>query len=428
MVEKTPLYSETERESFSRPGRTPIKAVAKAMVVGLVRSRPELVGVCRDALSELPGAEWTLLEETSHAGVSEADLVVWDLQPGSPMPELEDLPPTCQNVFVVHESCLEGLCRLLPIASAANILVEPSKPNETRDFLARVFRRHLEASPGPDPRRAERDELLQAFLLSGLRLSGFRNERVHFFRRALRDLSSPLTALSGYCGLLLDQQLGPLSEVQLDVLRQMQDSVDRLSNLLSSMLHLSHGVLDPSEVELQPGDVTALLDTVIAQILPGAEAREIEIRVDADQPEQAPEFDPGLMQKVLSCLLSNACRFTSSRGTVEVRGYPVPTAPENQDEQGEEAPGRRFSRGRDSSVGYRIDIRDFGISIPSDSLSSVFDFATVSSGSFDRSEGGLELAMCKMIMQAHKGEICVESGESGTVFSVILPCSKSLLT
>jgi len=420
MFEKKNPNSATERGTFSRRGRSRIKPLVETMVVGLVRCRPELTGMCRDALSELSGAEWTLLERTSDAGVLEADLVVWDLQPGSPMPELEELPPTRQNVFVVHEDCLEELCRLLPIASAANILVEPSEPNETRDFLARVFRRHREASRGPDPRRADRDELLQALLLSGLRLNEFRSERGHFFRRALRDLAGPLTALSGYCGLLLDQRLGPLGEVQLDVLRQMQDSVERLSNLLSSTLHLSQGVLEPSEIHFKPGDITVVLDSAVAQVMPVAEAREIEIRLNADQPPEVLYFDFRLIQKVLACLLSNACRFTPYRGSVEVRGYPVLL----RELRGSESAGSVVTespKGWRFSDAYRIDIRDFGPSIPPESLSSVFDLSADCGGGFDRSEGGLELAMCKMILGAHKGELGVESGESGTVFSVILP-------
>ncbi len=273
---------------------------------------------------------------------------------------------------------------------------------------------------GPDPRREDRDEVLQALLLAGLRLNEFRGERGHFFRRALRDLSGPLTAVGGYCGLLLDQRLGPLSEAQLDVLRQMQESVERLSNLLNSTLHLSQGALEPSELRLEPADITVVLDRAVAQVTPGAEARGIEIRLDAAQPSEVLYFGFGLIYKVLTCLLSNACRFTPYRGVVEVRGYPVllgergngkPAGSNAAEAQGE------FGAGE----GYRIDIRDFGQPIPAECLSSVFDLCAECGGSFDRSEGGLELAMCKLILDAHKGELCVESSESGTVFSVILP-------
>jgi signal transduction histidine kinase len=369
-------------------------------------------------MPELPEGGWSLLESTLE--VPAVDLVVWDIQPGCPMPQLDGLPPECQCVFVVHESCLEALCRRLPIAAAANILVEPAQPGEIRDFLVRVFRRYAEASCGPDPRRAERDELLQALLLAGLKLDEFRGERGHFFRRALRDLRGPLTALGGYCGLLLDQRLGPLSEAQLDVLKQMRDSADRLSDLLSSTLHLSQGMLEPSEVRLKPGDITVVLDRAVAQVMPGAEAREIEIRLDAVQPAEVLHFDFRLIHEVLVCLLSNACRFTPVRGVVEVRGYPVLSRELGGGRPvGSEA--AEPSNGWGSTNGYRIDIRDFGVPIPPGCVPSVFELSADYGGGFDRSEGGLGLAVCKMILEAHKGDIHAESSESGTVFSVVLP-------
>lgn len=271
-----------------------------------------------------------------------------------------------------------------------------------------------------DPRREDRNEVLQALLLAGLRLNEFRGERGHFFRRALRDLSGPLTALGGYCGLLLDQRLGPLSEAQLDVLRQMQESVERLSNLLNSTLHLSQGALEPSDLRLEPSDITVVLDRAVAQVMPGAEARGIEIRLDAVQPSEVLFFGFGLIHKVLACLLSNACRFTPYRGVVEVRGYPVLLGERGNDKSA----GRNAAEAQGewgACEGYRIDIRDFGQPIPSECLPSVFDLCAECGSSFDRSEGGLELAMCKLILEAHKGELCVESSDSGTVFSVILP-------
>jgi signal transduction histidine kinase len=386
----------------------------------VVGARPELAALCRDAIPELPEVEWTLIEATSGAEVPEVDLIVWDFQPDGPIPQLDGVPSGCQYVCVVHESCIETLCRRLPIAAAASIFVEPAQPGEIRDFLARVFRRHVEASRSRDPRKADRDELFQALLVAGFKLNEFRDERGHFFRRALRDLRGPLTALGGYCGLLLDQRLGPLSEAQLDVLRQMQDSADRLSNLLSSTLQLSQGVLEPSEVRLKPGDITVVLDRAVAQVMPSAEASEIEIRLDAIQPAEVLHFDLRLIHEALVCLLSNACRFTSHRGVVEVRGYPVLIPEAGGGSRGESwvtEPSNGFS----SSNGYRIDIRDFGVAIPPGCLSSAFELSASCGGGSDRSEGGLGLAMCKMILDAHKGEIHVESSESGTVFSVILP-------
>ncbi len=370
-------------------------------VICLTGGRPGLAEACREALSEeLQDSGWTLIQEPTAVDLHESDLVIWDVQPGSPAPEPHALSGDCEHVFIVHESRLAEVCRSLPIAAAARILVEPSGSGDAREFLLRIFRRS--ASPAPDPRKGDRDDLLQGLLLAGLRLSEFQRERGDFFRRALRDLTGPLTAVGGYCGLLLDQRLGPLTEAQLDVLRQMQGGVERLSDLLASMLQLSQGVMEPSRIQLGTSDITVVLDRAVALALGWAEAREVDIRLDVVPPSEVLRFDSRLIHEVFACLLNVACRFTPFGGAVDVRGYPV-----------------RFPE--PGGDGYRVDVRDFGQPIPPECVKDVFGLSSVCAHGFDRSGGGLELAMCKMIVDAHGGEISVASGDGGTVFSVVLP-------
>lgn len=270
----------------------------------------------------------------------------------------------------------------------------------------------------PDPRRGDRDEVLQGFLLAISRVDALRSAQDRVFRRALRDLSGPLTALGGYCGLLLDQRLGPLSQQQLEVIGQMQQNVERIARHLNSTIHLSQGALDPSEVHLRPGDLTVILDRAVSEATPGAEAREIDLQLHIDPPLETLHFDHVLIYGVFACLVGNACRFTAVRGVVDIRAYPVKAAEDPETKLGLADGSGQERRARDA---YRIDVRDSGPSIPAAQLASVFDLTAEWPDCFERSESWLELGMCRLIMQAHGGEVHVESGESGTVFSVILP-------
>ena len=67
--------------------RFSIKPAIDRLTVGLATGRPGLSGILREALSELPDGKWTFLEGALRADFSEADLIVWDLQPGSPLPD-----------------------------------------------------------------------------------------------------------------------------------------------------------------------------------------------------------------------------------------------------------------------------------------------------------------------------------------------------
>jgi signal transduction histidine kinase len=406
------------REPLSKPDTSKV-------TVGLVSNRKSLDRLCREVLAEVAAAHWRIMRESASSGLRRADLVVWDLQPGSSLPDPASLSGDQGNIFLVHESHVESLCRWLPIAAAVNILVEPAEEVVVRKFLERAFRRHLDHSTRSDPRRSERDELFQTLLLAGFRLREAMSERVSLFRRTFHDLSAPLTALNGYCGLLLDQRLGPLTAEQLAILRHMDHSVARLSSLLSAALHLSQGTMEPAQLHVEAGDMTVTVQQAVAEVIPNAAAREVDIRLNIAQPAEALYFDPVLMEKVLSCLLANACRFTAAGGAVEVKGYPV-QLPSRLG--GSHGTGPRTRKSGDGAPGFRIDILDFGPPIAPEDVARVFDLSAAYRGGADRSGGGLELAMCKMIVEAHRGRLSVDSGENGTVFSVVMSCGQTEVT
>lgn len=73
---------------------------------------------------------------------------------------------------------------------------------------------------------------------------------------------------------------------------------------------------------------------------------------------------------------------------------------------------------------YRITVRDFGIGIPADDLSRVFEpfFRVDLSRSRETGGFGLGLSLCKAIMEAHGGDILIESDPGkGTLVSVFFP-------
>ncbi len=111
-------------------------------------------------------------------------------------------------------------------------------------------------------------------------------------------------------------------------------------------------------------------------------------------------FDLGQLEQVLVNLLDNACKFTPKRGSIHIRGYSV----EHQ-----------FAGGPGS--GYRIDVTDTGLGIPSERIDRVFDEYTSYEGSADRSGAGLGLAICRMVVNAHNGRIWASSGAGGSTFS-----------
>jgi signal transduction histidine kinase len=70
---------------------------------------------------------------------------------------------------------------------------------------------------------------------------------------------------------------------------------------------------------------------------------------------------------------------------------------------------------------YRVQVSDSGPGVPVENLEKIFEEYTSYAGSQDRSGGGLGLAICKMIMKAHQGQMFAESSGTGATFAFVLP-------
>jgi signal transduction histidine kinase len=133
----------------------------------------------------------------------------------------------------------------------------------------------------------------------------------------------------------------------------------------------------------------------IEELRPQAEQRGIALRVMADSGSEHMLGDEDRIVQVVVNLVGNSLRFTPPGGSVIVR-----------------------LRHTDSEI--RIEVVDTGIGIPAAFLPLVFDrFRQAHSG---KGGTGLGLAIVKSLVEAHDGQVTVESQEGkGTRFTVSLP-------
>jgi signal transduction histidine kinase len=201
----------------------------------------------------------------------------------------------------------------------------------------------------------------------------------------------------------------------------MHHSAKKLSRMASAMFQLSIAPHVEASVKLQRGEIRDCIDHALHEILPTADEKRLTITVDAAPPPQPLYFEQTKLEQILVNLLDNACKFVPRGGMIEIKGYSYCW----EDRLGSEAEtpscgnGRR-TEGRTTNS-YRIDIRDSGPGIPPAHLTKVFEEYTSYGGGVDRSGGGLGLAICRMIVNQHKGRIWAESSKDGGVFSFVLP-------
>jgi signal transduction histidine kinase len=390
------------------------------MHIQLVSTDKQLYKLCRDTLAGFRGNEWTLNVGAVPNGERAPDLVIWDCDSEVPLPRELDFEQERRNIFLVSRKKMNGLRERFPMAAVA-ILLKPVNKATLRAFLEHAVARHeRNCSADVDSLRADRDEILQCLLHANLKLQEYDQDRTNFLARAVHDFRAPLTAIDGYCGLILGQQLGPITEEQHEVLERMQHSIKRLSRMATAMFQLSVGRQIEKRPDFQKGDIEACINQSLHEILPFSEAKHIHLSLQMMSSPQALYFDREQIEQVLINLLDNACKFTPKYGSIEVRGYPffwerrakLKTAITNGE--------RRTSR-LQAPNSFRIDICDSGPGVPLDNLEKIFEEYTSYSGGQDRSGGGLGLAICKFILNSHQGQVWAESGQDGSRFSFVLP-------
>ena len=162
----------------------------------------------------------------------------------------------------------------------AHILLKPVTRATLAAFLGLAVSAHDDRTSIAKSLRADRDEILQCLIQTNLKLQEYDQDRTTFLARAVHDFRAPLTAISGYCGLLLGEPLGPLTENQREVLRRMQHSTKRLSRMAAAMFQLSVGRHVKRRLDLQRGDIRECLDQALHEITPFADDKAIAITTD----------------------------------------------------------------------------------------------------------------------------------------------------
>jgi signal transduction histidine kinase len=383
----------------------------------LITSDANLSRLCREVITTVGGRNWTLSTCEPGDSIPTSDLYLWDVEANF-LPGLA-VNRAAESLFFAHSKDVIALQKAIG-PDEANILLKPVTRAVLRAYLTLLLNIRQDCDSRNNSLRADRDAMLQGLIQANLRLQEYDQERTNFLVRAIHDFRAPLTALSGYCGLLLNEAVGELTAEQAEVIRRMQHSANRLTRMANGMFELGISRRIQRSPELRRADIRECVEQATHEIAPFIRDKQISISSEMSPAPTSLYFDVGQIEQLLVNLLDNACKFVPRGGSIQLKGYPY--FMEQRDGR-QITPGLRDRRSQtsDEPNTYRIDIHDSGSFIPQEQLESIFEEYTSSSVKQDRSGGGLGLAICRFIVQQHGGRIWAANSESGPMFSFTLP-------
>jgi PAS domain S-box-containing protein len=220
-----------------------------------------------------------------------------------------------------------------------------------------------------------------------------------FIATASHELRTPLTTVQMGVHLLLEGAAGDLNDKQTEVLSACREDCERLDKLMRDLLDLSRIEAGESQPALERVRTREFISQATEELRPQVEAKGLTFQVLIPVGLADVTIDPSQIQRVLANLIVNAIRYTQ-QGEIRI---------------GAETRGNHLV----------VSVSDTGTGIPSEYLPHIFDKFVQVPGTATGG-AGLGLAISRLIVEAHGGQISVQSElDHGSTFTFTLPVNSN---
>ncbi len=219
-----------------------------------------------------------------------------------------------------------------------------------------------------------------------------------FFSIIAHDLRGPFSSLMGSAELLYTFYDRFDDEKKIKQARTIYTAASQVNNLLDNLLEWSISQAGNIVINQERVNAKQVVDEIINLLNITAETKGIELRSSTSEKHEI-FCDKNMFQTIIRNLVSNAIKFTSAGGYVEVS-----------------------SRHNGDLIEFCV--KDTGTGIPEDIVKQLFDpevnFSTV--GTAKETGTGLGLLLCREFVERNEGNIWVESElEKGSRFCFTIP-------
>ena len=244
-----------------------------------------------------------------------------------------------------------------------------------------------------------------------------------FLAAISHELRTPLNAIIGFSTVMLDELDGPITVMQREDLKTINQNGRFLLHLINELLDLARIEANKVELNIEVFDIAALIEEVADTVQGLLHNKSVTIRTALPETALGIAADRAKVRQILLNLLSNAVKFTND-GHIAIIARPVAMA------SNVTTAGRAADAEQHAQTYVAISVRDTGIGIMADSLPLVFEeFRQVHAGRTGIRGSGLGLAISRKLVEIMGGRIWVESTYGkGSTFTFILPVAQASVT
>ncbi len=221
----------------------------------------------------------------------------------------------------------------------------------------------------------------------------------HLLGMIAHDLRNPLGVILGFAELLNVELAASISLEQHGFLEQIKRSAESMLRAIDELLDFSRIESGRLELDRKSTDLAALVRQNLETNAVLARRKNIGLEGRIEGAERRVALDARLIEQVLNNLIGNAIKFSYPGGVVKVT----------------------LAFGANAIM---IEVADRGMGIPDEQLERLFTPVAGKGrrGTANEPSTGLGLAICRRIVEAHRGTISAESAEgAGAKFMVTIP-------
>ncbi len=222
------------------------------------------------------------------------------------------------------------------------------------------------------------------------------NLKQNFISLMSHDLKTPVAKIAGLADIMLKQRQFNSAEGEKNICFII-DSTRELNKFISSILDLTKIESRNLTLNMTSKDINKAVEQAVLNLRYEASQKNIKVLTDLG-PLYPIQYDPKLMDRVLSNLIENALKYSGEKAIVEVRTW-------------------------DDDKWVYVEIKDNGIGIPSEDLEHIFDkfYRVKNDASHSIKGSGLGLFLVKYFVELHGGTIVADSTVGkGTKFQITL--------